>query len=414
MTDLLTPRLAALRRNLDAMASPDPEHPGLLLRDSYGYSERVLVIPPQLVRALQFFDGESSENDLREWMVQTSGSFDVGDILRGLVDALSESGFLENEVYFGMRDAAHKAFADSPVRPPSFMGGAYPDCPEDTRRMLNEFMADAPALAPMEAGKRLLGIAAPHVSFEGGWECYRDGFQALKEAGKDKTFVILATSHYGEAEKFGVTRKPYATSFGESTPANELLDEIAALAPDSVTQEDYCHLMEHSAEFHVLWLQYLFGPEVKVLPVLVGAFAKSIYSDEHPAPEADAKVAAFLDALRQVEAKHGDELCWVLSIDMAHMGQRYGDPFPAVPGEQLMQEVQKEDEARMADLVNGDLEAFWKKVQEEQDPLKWCGSAPLYTFYRTLPEAKAELLNYGQWNIDEASVVTFAGMRFVA
>jgi len=392
--------LAPLRRNLDAMPSPNPDQPGLLLRDTFGYSERVLVIPPQLVRALQFFDGSSSDNDLREWLVRASNSFDVGPQLENLVSVLSESGFLEDSTYFAMRDAAHQEFAEMPVRPAAFAGGAYPECPEDCRRYLDQFLEETPELTPVDG--KLVGIAAPHVSFEGGWECYRDAFTTLRQMGPDRTYIVLATSHYGAPEKFGVTRKPYQTPFGETTPANDLLDELKALAPEVLIEEDYCQVMEHSAEFHILWLQYLFGPNVKVLPILVG----SCFADS---PETNPNLKAMYDALAALAAKHGDELGWVLSIDMAHMGPRYGDEKEFEEGNASIESL---DHVRMEALAAGDIDSFWKNVRTEDDPWKWCGSAPLYALYRALPGVKAETLRYGHWNIDEASVVSFAGMRF--
>ena len=392
--------LAPLRRNLDAMPSEDPEHPGLMLRDMFGYSERVLVIPPQLVQGLKFFDGVSTENDLREWLVRVTNSFDVGDPLRQLIAALSESGFLEDATYFAMRDLAHNQFAEMTVRPPAFAGAAYPECPEDCRRYFDEFLKDAPTLEPTE--RKLIGIAAPHVSYEGGWECYRDAFTALREMGPDRTYIILATSHYGESEKFGVTRKPFLTPYGETTAANELLDELKALAPDGLIEEDYCHVMEHSVEFHVLWLQHLFGAAVKVLPILVG----SCFADS---PEANPQFKAMMEALGTLATRHGDSLGWVLSIDMAHMGQRYGD---AIAYEEGNQTIENTDVARMKSLIGGDIDSFWSHVRKDDDPWKWCGSAPLYALYRALPGVQAEVLRYGQWNIDEASVVSFAGMRF--
>ena len=51
-------------------------------------------------------------------------------------------------------------------------------------------------------------------------------------------------------------------------------------------------------------------------------------------------------------------------------------------------------------------------MREKRDDLKWCGSAPFYTFLKALPDARGELLHYEQWNIDEKSVVSFAGMAF--
>ncbi|MFN8939131.1 MAG: AmmeMemoRadiSam system protein B, partial [Acidobacteriota bacterium] len=218
--------LSRLRHNLDAMPSPDPEQPGLVLRDTFGYSHQVLLIPPHLVRALQFFNGYATDSELREWMVRVMNRFDVGEEMEQLLRVLSENGFLEDENYERMREQAHSEFASLPSRPAAFAGGAYPECPEDCRRFLDQFLEEAEELP--EAEGTMMGIAAPHVSYEGGWECYRDAFLALRRMGPDRTYVILATSHYGPPDKFGVTRKAYQTPLGETTPANELLDEIRA------------------------------------------------------------------------------------------------------------------------------------------------------------------------------------------
>ena len=51
-------------------------------------------------------------------------------------------------------------------------------------------------------------------------------------------------------------------------------------------------------------------------------------------------------------------------------------------------------------------------MRQDQDDLKWCGSSPFYTFLKTAPKSQGELLHYEQWNIDEQSVVSFAGMGF--
>ena len=52
------------------------------------------------------------------------------------------------------------------------------------------------------------------------------------------------------------------------------------------------------------------------------------------------------------------------------------------------------------------------ELQERNDELKWCGSSPLYTFLKAVPQARGELHRYEQWNIDEQSVVSFAGISF--
>jgi len=63
-------------------------------------------------------------------------------------------------------------------------------------------------------------------------------------------------------------------------------------------------------------------------------------------------------------------------------------------------------------VIEGDAAGFWDLIRQRGDDLKWCGASPLYTFLRTAPGAKGELLRYQQWNIDDDSVVSFAGLAF--
>jgi predicted class III extradiol MEMO1 family dioxygenase len=78
----------------------------------------------------------------------------------------------------------------------------------------------------------------------------------------------------------------------------------------------------------------------------------------------------------------------------------------------LVEGIAAKDQGRIGRIAAGDAAGFWDQVQERQDDLKWCGSAPLYTFLKAVPQARAELLRYEQWNIDEQSVVSFAGLSF--
>ena len=70
------------------------------------------------------------------------------------------------------------------------------------------------------------------------------------------------------------------------------------------------------------------------------------------------------------------------------------------------------DQERIARINAADVAGFWGLVRQNHDDLKWCGSSPFYTFLKSVPNLKGELLNYEQWNIDEQSVVSFAGISF--
>jgi AmmeMemoRadiSam system protein B len=397
--------------SLDFTPSPDPEHPGLLIRDPFRFSESMLLIPPQLVACLACFDGQQGSLDLRASLVQITGDIQVGEIEKHLYDTLSDAGFLEDPKFEQLRLARINDFAASPKRQASHAGSAYPDNQEEASKALSEFMqgATAQANAP-PAGGSPIGIAAPHVSPFGGWECYRDAYSTLLPANQERTFVVLGTSHYGEPDRFGLTRKPFLTPLGEATTDVGLVDELAQRAPNAVRMEDYCHAVEHSIEFQVLFLQHIYGPNIRILPILCGSFARSIYQGGKP--EANAEVQRFFDSLGEISARIGNGLFWVLGVDMAHMGRRYGDDQPARAEEGVMAAVAERDRIRIDRLNQGDADGFWNLVQENHDDLRWCGSAPIYTFLKVVPQARGTLRRYQQWNIDEQSVVSFAAIEF--
>jgi hypothetical protein len=268
-------------------------------------------------------------------------------------------------------------------------------------------VAGAPAAAPADG---LFAIAAPHVSPSGGWQSYQAAYRLLRPEHRDRTFVILATSHYGQPEKFGLTRKRFRTPLGESETDTRLVDWLAERGGSAVEMEDYCHSFEHTVELQMIFLQHVLGANVKVLPILCGSYAHSIYRGGKP--EDNDGVKRFLDALGELRDREGDRLFWILGVDMAHMGARYQDNFEAVAGQGVMENVAGRDEQRIARISALDAAGFWDLVQERHDDLKWCGSSPFYTFLKTAPRARGELLRYEQWNIDERSVVSFAGMAF--
>jgi AmmeMemoRadiSam system protein B len=396
--------LPRLRLNLDFQPSPIEDRPGLLIRDSRNYSDVMLVIPPPLVACLAFFDGEHDELDLKSALARITGELDVSEIQQHFIEMLSRSGFLHDHIYDELREQRHRAFAESPVREPSHAGSAYPAERAELQRTLAGYMNGSAAAMDGD----LIGIAAPHVSPFGGVETYRAAYSALSQEHRNRTFIVLGTSHYGEPDRFGITRKAFATPFGQVQTDAVITDRLAK-QPAAIV-EDYCHSIEHSIEFQVVFLQYLFGADVRVVPVLCGSFARSIYGGGKPEDNED--VCRFFDELGDIAASERSRLTWVLGIDMAHIGPRYGDRLPVRANQGQMLEIAERDRARIDRINAGDAAGFWDLVQQNQDDLKWCGSSPLYTFLKTVPGVRGALREYQHWNIDEESVVSFGALAF--
>jgi AmmeMemoRadiSam system protein B len=397
--------LPRLRATLDFMPSPIQDKPGLLIRDPFQFSDATVIIPPGLVGFLEYYDGERSALDLRAELVRATGDVQAGEIERQLSEALSSVGFLEDENFERLRGEAVQAFATAPVRAAAHAGGGYPGDAGELARTMNGYLAGG-----QKETKKVLGIAAPHVSPFGGVEAYRAAYTALSPQDADRTFVILGTSHYGHPDRIGLTRKPFETPFGAAVTDTAMVEKLASAVGDAAQMDDYCHAIEHSIEFQVVFLQHLFGPEIRIVPVLCGPY-DSLYREGSFPEETDA-AKRIVGGLGEMAAREGNRLLWVLGVDMAHIGRRYGDAAAVQANQGEMQAVEQRDRARIERMASGDARGFWELVRENGDDLKWCGSAPIYTFLKAIPGARGHLREYRQWNIDPESVVSFAAMSF--
>lgn len=410
--------LPKLRLDLEFLPSPLPERPGLLIRDPYRYSDSTLIVPPALTRGLRLLDGAHTDADLHDFLARASGRPDVGPLGQEFLGALSQAGFFDDGTFQKMRRQRHDDFARANLREAIHAGGGYPAAPPALETTLRRWMAEPPRVLPsgfppgLAGANGLLGIAAPHASPFAAPATYAAAYAALPPDAATRTFVILGTSHYGAPDRFGLTRKPFRTPLGDAITDTELVDRLAAAAPESFVVEDYCHAIEHSIEFQVLFLQNRFGAGVKIVPVLCGPLLGA-------RPEDDRGVAAALNALGELQAREGKDLLWVLGVDMAHMGRRYGDAWRARAHTGEMAAITTREGARLDRVGAGDAAGFWRLVQGDgspgargEDDLKWCGAAPLYTFLRAVPDARGGVLAYDHWNIDEDSVVSFAALSF--
>src|SRR3982751_5483079 len=334
------------------MLSPDPDRPGLYIRDPYHYSDATLLVPPPLVQALECFDGQQTAVDLRAELVRITGEIQVGELEQHLFDSLNEAGFLENDRYRELKIQREKKFAAEPMREPAFAGAAYPESPVKLADLLTS------RVGASLGNPDTIAIAAPHASPEGGWDSYRAAYRALPpvaDAG-DKIFIVLGTSHYGAPDHFGLTRKHFVTPFGAARTETRLVNELDKAAPLAIRMEDYCHAVEHSIEFQIVFLQHLYGPNVRVLPILCGPFVKSIY--EGGMPEENEHVARFFDALSNIGIRESQNLFWILGVDMAHMGVRYGDNLRATANIGEMLAIEARDRQRIDQINSGGIRAY--------------------------------------------------------
>ncbi len=373
--------LPRLRLDLEFIPSPVAERPGVLIRDPYRYTEAMVIVPPLLAEGLSFFDGEQTDLDLLAHLVRRTGQLVPGELVEQMTDTLGRQGFLHTAEFEALKESKHRAFREATARQAVHAGLAYPNEDAGLRTRLDEYSRDGnePA-SPVSPSAGVIGVAAPHVSPEGGWQSYAAAYHRLGPEQAEKTFILLGTSHYGAPEKFGLTRKPFVTPLGTLEPDLALINRLAEQGGDAVAVEDYCHSIEHSIEFQCIFLQHRLGNGVKIAPILCGPLVESLLTGRPP--ESNDSLRRFFEALGEWGEQHRGRVFWVLGIDLAHIGRRYGDPFEARAEEGHLAAVRRADQERLEKVCAGDSEGFFELVKPNHDELRWCGYSPLYTFLR--------------------------------
>ena len=182
----------------------------------------------------------------------------------------------------------------------------------------------------------LAAIMCPHIDLRAGGEIYPPAFTALAAAAHTprpiELYVILGVAHNGGTRPgatFAVASdKNFATPFGEVPTDRRLVGEWSRRCGRDVTDQQWVHRTEHSVEFPLLFLQYIQTqadlPPYTVVPVVLGGVDHHLQAGSDPlqAPEVQRELAA----LREAVAASGKRACYLLSVDLAHIGPKFGDP----------------------------------------------------------------------------------------
>lgn len=391
------------------------EHEGrryIALRDPAGYTAAVLLLPAALLEVVSLLDGEHAVVDIQAAVMRRHGELVTRERIEGLVQSLDEQGFMDTPAFAARREAADRAFRESPTRPASHAGAAYADEPEALRSAVDGFFAPPDGPGPITGaatGRPVRGLIAPHIDFHRGGPAYAWAYRDLAERGDADVFVVFGTCHAGMADPFALTRKPFETPLGPVPVERDFVDALAARAGQDCFASELAHRNEHSVEFQAVFLRYLYAGrrEVTVVPILASFVHEALYLGR--APEEDPRVPRFLEALAATVATCGRRVAFIAGADLAHVGPRFGDPEPVSPAD--LARIEAEDRAMLGAVEAGDAAAFFESARRDGDRRRVCGLSPIYALLRATGGAPGTLRRYGQWP-DPAGVVSFASVVF--
>jgi AmmeMemoRadiSam system protein B len=265
------------------------------------------------------------------------------------------------------------------TRKPFVAGQFYPG----TRERLRETIALL--TDPGTARKKALAVVSPHAGY-----VYSGGVAGavFSSAALPPVFIILGPAHREIGPLFAVQAEgSWQTPLGESPIETGLASRVLAGCP-LVEANERVHLMEHSLEVQLPFIQYL-RKDAAIVPICVSA-------------EADyAALEALGRALAEAVRGYEKETLVVASTDMSHY---------------VSQRTAERQDRRAIDRILGldPLGLFTTVVQER---ISMCGFQPTAAALvaaLALGAKQADLIRYatsGDASGDYAQVVGYAGIR---
>jgi MEMO1 family protein len=397
-----------LRSGLQAIPFEQRGQRLILLRDSLGYAPDSLLIPMNYASILMQMNGENSLRDLQAYYVRMTGNLLYMENLEDLVEKLDENLYLDNERFQRLILREINEFREDPIRRMQHAGNSYPSDPGLLRSKLDSYYTGLPQFGRegRKNGKRLVALMVPHIDLNAGGVCFAHAYQAASAANSPATWVVLGTGHEPVENYFALTLKDFETPFGlvpcDQNYGRKLLDR----SPRDLLVGEYNHRKEHTIEFQALFLAHS-QPSSRIVPLLCSFALEEWEADRSYIDE----MAGLLRDLAQAE---GPGVGFIASVDLAHIGPRYGDPFHPHAG--AIQEHLDADAELLESLGKCSAEGFMQLISRERNRRRVCGMAPLYMFAKILEGlADGEILEHSHAIVDNRnSFVTFASMAFYA
>lgn len=398
-----------LRYGLEAFPVEHDGQTMLLLRDRSGFCEEPLLVSPIVAELLMCMDGTHSLRDLQAHFMRRTGQLLFLEKLQEILAKLNEHLFLENDAFYQRAAEEAARFLQDPVRRMQHAGKSYPADPRQLLQQLSGFFAAAASpeetLPAASDQCKVMALVAPHIDLQAGGPCFAAAYKALmKAASPPTTWVVLGTGHEPIENSFALTPKDFETPLGLVVHDKEFCQQLLKRAARDIRAGEYSHRREHTIEFQAVFLAHVL-PQAKIVPLLCSF---SLEDWEANRDYIDDTAGTLRDLAESADGRVG----FIASVDLAHIGPRYGDRFK--PHRGVIAEHLTADRMLLQALEQCDPEKFIAILQRENNARRVCGLAPLYLLAKILEgRAAGKLLQHTHATVDaEGSFVTFAGMAF--
>lgn len=283
------------------------------------------------------------------------------------------------------------------IREAKYAGSWYEGTEAGLKKTLESFFKTdkrGPKIIPeiREDGPRqIVAIVSPHAGYMYSAAIAAYGYAELAFDGRPDLFIICGVDHHGygmraaaSTQSEGSWRSPLGTAKINSEVANKIL----SIAPKKIQDAPSAHQAEHSLEIQLPFLQYIYGPEIEFVPIMISS---STLADFQAIGNAIAEACKEMNVVL------------VASTDFTH--------FESATC------AKNKDQKAIDAILNLDEELLYKTVR--QNNISMCGYGSTSTVIRAavaLGAKEAVLLRYGNSSEvtgDSSDVVAYASLKLL-
>ena len=394
-----------LRTDIEVIPTQYQGKRAFIIRDSLGIIPEPVLLQGEALSFLQLIDGRRNIRDIQlDVMRSQSNAFISMEIIQKFIMDLDAAFLLDSELYRLEKERIISDYARLEIRKPALLGSAYPEDPQQLKSYLEDFFRESDTAEACGLKGKIHGLIAPHIDLKVGKQVYSQAYQAIRNL-KPNRILLLGTGHSLQNHFFSFSTKDFETPLGRVKACKADVEKLKKAGRDLVSPYDIFHRKEHSLEFQLLFLQYFWGEDFSLLPVLCGSFHAVLEAFSRPAEIPG--MQALLEAMKTLIRGEPSTLI-IAGVDFSHIGLKFGHSYPAV---NLLEEAKSHDLRLIEAVCRGDVCGFWEEVRQVRDKYNICGFSTLAVLLELLQPAQGCLLGYDFWQEEAThSAVSFAAM----
>jgi len=351
--------------------------------------------------------------DIQNIYTQRHGESDIQQIIHRVIEELDKNLLLDNNRSRGFIRKLKDDFRNSTIRRDAHAGTAYAADKDKLKDQINGFFTstDGPGKPPSSnktAG--LQGVIAPHIDISCGGPCFAWAYKEIAESSDAELFVILGIAHTGTRNIFVLTDKTFETPFGNIETDKDFLKSLHKKNKIDYFEDEFIHKDEHSIGFQLVFLQYLYHQKknFSIVPILCSSFGEE--DGNNNSLRQIFQFEEFVSSLKETIKESKKKICIIASVDLAHMGSRFGDS--ELQDEAYLRKLRSDDIEMLKYVELLDVDGFHNSVQKDNNSRKICGYPAIYTMLNVMEASEGKLLKYSQYADQTNSTVSFASMAF--